>query len=491
VPENLELGLMAYGHREKGNCGDIELVVPPGPGTAQAIGEAADKMRFLGSTPLSAAVKKAAEELRYGEEKATVILITDGIETCNADPCALASELEQNGIDFTAHVVGFGLSEDEGRQVACLADNSGGKYLAADDADQLEDALTEVVVAEPAPAPTPPPAPAPEPAVEFNIVPTTALAETTPDLGETDGIIYVVHRPDAQGNRGEYVTTEYNLWKGNLEPGDYIITAKVGHAEVDQKVTIVAGKVAEPQFVLNAGMLIVRPRGFEGGEIVDGAAVNVKYPGDGDTTYYGEMKIVYPAGDLEVKVTIGEGSVTQTIPLKAGETIERDIVVGVGRVVANAYYVPGMKVDAGGLAVRIFKAAKRIDGTREDVTYGYGPDTAHDIPAGDYVLVAQLDAAEAEAPFTVKVGERVDADVVLNAGVLHMTAEGAKELRVYKAAKDIQGNRVNVAYAYDPVYQTTLTAGDYVVVATRGDDDKQSELTVTVKAGERTEVTVP
>ena len=35
-----EIGLMAYGHREKGACGDIELVVPPGPGTAQAITEA-------------------------------------------------------------------------------------------------------------------------------------------------------------------------------------------------------------------------------------------------------------------------------------------------------------------------------------------------------------------------------------------------------------------------------------------------------------------
>ena len=26
-----EIGLMAYGHREKGACGDIELVVPPRP----------------------------------------------------------------------------------------------------------------------------------------------------------------------------------------------------------------------------------------------------------------------------------------------------------------------------------------------------------------------------------------------------------------------------------------------------------------------------
>src|SRR5690606_24916560 len=131
VPADMELGLMAYGHREKGSCDDIELIVPPAAGSAGAITSAADSLKFLGKTPLSAAVKQAAEALKYTEEKSTVILITDGIETCEADPCALGTELEQAGIDFTAHVVGFGLSAEEGREVACLAENTGGKYLQA------------------------------------------------------------------------------------------------------------------------------------------------------------------------------------------------------------------------------------------------------------------------------------------------------------------------------------------------------------------------
>jgi Ca-activated chloride channel family protein len=129
VPSDMELGLMAYGHREKGACEDIELIVPPEAGTATAITQAADAMRFLGKTPLTAAVRQAAEALRYSEEKSTVILITDGVETCEADPCALGKELEAAGVDFTAHVVGFGLTAEEGREVACLAQNTGGKYL--------------------------------------------------------------------------------------------------------------------------------------------------------------------------------------------------------------------------------------------------------------------------------------------------------------------------------------------------------------------------
>src|ERR671910_2393659 len=110
VPADMELGLMAYGHREKGSCADVELVVPPAEGTASAIAQAADGMSFLGKTPLTSAVRQAAEALRYTDEKSTVILITDGVESCEADPCALGRELESSGVDFTAHVVGFGLT---------------------------------------------------------------------------------------------------------------------------------------------------------------------------------------------------------------------------------------------------------------------------------------------------------------------------------------------------------------------------------------------
>ena len=38
MPSDLELGFMAYGHREKGNCSDIELIVPPATGTARRAG---------------------------------------------------------------------------------------------------------------------------------------------------------------------------------------------------------------------------------------------------------------------------------------------------------------------------------------------------------------------------------------------------------------------------------------------------------------------
>ncbi|MFD0914798.1 VWA domain-containing protein [Pseudahrensia aquimaris] len=144
---NMTIGMIAYGHRKKGQCSDIETVVTPGPAarTVPQMINSANGIQPKGKTPLSDAVRMAAEGLRYTENEATVVLVTDGIETCDADPCALATELERTGINFTTHVVGFGLSKDEGQQVACLAENTGGKFISADDAGALKQALNETL----------------------------------------------------------------------------------------------------------------------------------------------------------------------------------------------------------------------------------------------------------------------------------------------------------------------------------------------------------
>ncbi|MES0131462.1 VWA domain-containing protein [Mesorhizobium sp. M0029] len=491
VPGDDEIGFMAYGHREKGSCDDIELIVPPQAGSASAISAAADSLKFLGKTPLTAAVKQAAEALKYTEDKATVVLITDGLETCEGDPCALGKELEASGVDFTVDVVGFGLTADEGKQIACLADNTGGKYIQASDEKALQEALVETVAAPaPAPAPEPAPAPAPEPAKpEFNFIPSVVMAEGGDPI--TDGNAWEVYKAKADGTRGYNVTTEYGAYKGNLEPGDYIIVARDGEAKTEQKLKVEASQIYKPLFTLNAGTLIIHPRPSVGADVVDGAAVVIDYPGaDNPATYYGTTKVVLPAGDEKVTVTIGQGVATETIPLAAGKTVEKDIIVGVGHVVANAYYVAGGdKADGSGIGFKVFKAKKKIDGTREEVTYSYGPDSKFDLPADDYVLIATVDLAVVERPFTVKVGEFQDVKVAMNAGVLAITAPGASKIEIFEAKKDINGNRKSLGYAYDQKYQAAIATGDYVVVSEKSDNSSK-EGTVTVKAGERAELTV-
>ncbi|WP_018718164.1 VWA domain-containing protein [Arhodomonas aquaeolei] len=144
------LGLVAYGHRRKGDCSDIEVLVEPGAGTGAAIRKAVEGLSPKGKTPLSAAVRQAAETLKYREDRASVILISDGRETCDLDPCEVGRRLEETGVGFTAHVIGFGIEEKNTRsQLACLAESTGGRYLTADTANELSRAL-ETVSAAPA-----------------------------------------------------------------------------------------------------------------------------------------------------------------------------------------------------------------------------------------------------------------------------------------------------------------------------------------------------
>ncbi|MEC8295531.1 MAG: VWA domain-containing protein, partial [Pseudomonadota bacterium] len=156
LPADLDLGLTVYGHRRKGDCADIETLVMPGPDTRGAITGAVNGIKPKGKTPMADAVVAAAKALRHTEEAATVILVSDGIETCVPDVCAVARALEETGVDFTAHVVGFGVDDPETlAQFQCMADSTGGQFLSAANAAQLSAALTEVAVVEPTPEPAP------------------------------------------------------------------------------------------------------------------------------------------------------------------------------------------------------------------------------------------------------------------------------------------------------------------------------------------------
>ena len=94
-------------------------------------------------------MRQAAEALKFTEKQATVILVSDGIETCAPDPCAVADELEKLGVGLTVHTVGFGL-DDKGAvaQLKCLAERTGGiSVILPSNADELESALNKTVEA--------------------------------------------------------------------------------------------------------------------------------------------------------------------------------------------------------------------------------------------------------------------------------------------------------------------------------------------------------
>jgi Ca-activated chloride channel homolog len=491
MPADTEMGLMAYGHREKGSCSDIELVVPPATGTAQAITDAAQAMKFLGKTPLTEAVRQAASTLKSTEAKATVILITDGIETCEADPCALGAELEASGVDFTAHVVGFGLTTEEGATVACLAENTGGKYIEAKDAGSLVEALkTTVVVAEPDPAPEPEPAPEPV-ALAENVDPAAYLIAGGPDLDDRiiQDVVFTFTALGADGQPTGDATTIYGTSKGSLAPGKYRMVTELHKARVEQDVEIgPATDLSTPIAVLDAGILNLTLRPAPGVDPDPDAFWELRGADELYETGYGQAFRVFPSGEYALKAALGAAETNQSVVIDPGKVTDLDLIIGVGVAAVEATYAEGVKVEGGDHFVEIFGSAKDIDGNRKSVTYTYGAGASFDLPAGDYVAVVSLGAAKTEVPFTVKVGERTDITVPLNAGVAAFTTPTDEFIEVLAAKPDINGNRASLGYGYGPNWQTTLPVGDYVVKISKG--DKTAETPLTIKAGERTDLTL-
>ncbi|NND71299.1 MAG: hypothetical protein HKN43_06950 [Rhodothermales bacterium] len=139
-----DLALRAYGHRREGDCRDSELVVPFGPSSA-AVGQVkafTKNLNPLGKTPITYSLRQALDD--FGDRTGEIILITDGIETCDEDPCALVREWKEQGIDINVHVVGFGLEEKEKASLQCIAEASGTEYQDAESGMELAIGLGKI-----------------------------------------------------------------------------------------------------------------------------------------------------------------------------------------------------------------------------------------------------------------------------------------------------------------------------------------------------------
>lgn len=141
---DVKVGLIAYGHRRKGDCSDIEVLVPAGSDDRQSLLSRVQSIQPKGKTPISDSVATAVGLLRTKEAETTIVLVSDGIETCAADPCAVAEKLKETGIQFVLHVVGFGVDAAAESQLRCMAEKTGGRYFGADDAGSLRTALGSV-----------------------------------------------------------------------------------------------------------------------------------------------------------------------------------------------------------------------------------------------------------------------------------------------------------------------------------------------------------
>lgn len=154
-----DLGLIVYGPNGADTCAGLDLRFRPMANAAPRIISDVNRVTPDGDTALTEAVRIAAEVLEHDKRPGTILLVTDGKETCGGMPCALAGDLLAESVDLTIHVIGFqvrgeffawgsqGASDyNQAEAVSrCLADRTGGIYVRAETVDELIDGFRKTL----------------------------------------------------------------------------------------------------------------------------------------------------------------------------------------------------------------------------------------------------------------------------------------------------------------------------------------------------------
>jgi len=145
VASRRRLGLITYGPGSRPACANVSLELMPQLNANAQILSRVEALKPDGRTPLTLAVRRAAAALDFRARPATIVLLTDGEETCDGAPCALAKMLKAQGARTTVHVISYRISSAVGSEGVfasrCLADETGGIYAETNTVDEIATAL--------------------------------------------------------------------------------------------------------------------------------------------------------------------------------------------------------------------------------------------------------------------------------------------------------------------------------------------------------------
>ena len=149
LPDDIDLSLRAYGSSsavESNNCADSNLLVSFGESNRDPIRRAIAALRPTGQTPIAYALNQAGHDFDGLNSDRAIVLVSDGIESCNGDPVMAAHALREQGI--IVHLIGFGMAnaaDEDTASLRAVAGASGGRYVTASSAEELKAALAETV----------------------------------------------------------------------------------------------------------------------------------------------------------------------------------------------------------------------------------------------------------------------------------------------------------------------------------------------------------
>lgn len=144
LPDGAEIGLETYGTTtgtaeadKPAGCRDVKVLISPRPLDRAAMRSAIAGITPSGYTPISLALRAAADQLPADSSPQAIVLVSDGEDTCDTPPCDTAADLKLSHPGLTISTVGFKLDGPTTDQLRCIAEATGGIFVHAANADQL------------------------------------------------------------------------------------------------------------------------------------------------------------------------------------------------------------------------------------------------------------------------------------------------------------------------------------------------------------------
>jgi len=144
LSHEIEAGLLAYRSNREDNCQSIAVLIPASVNSRDALLHAVRESKSKRMSPIADTIKLVSKTLKNKKDKATIVLLSNGKETCRADQCDAIRKLKKSNANFVLHVVGLNVNPTEQQQLACLADAGGGQYFSAKDTQSLFNVLSIV-----------------------------------------------------------------------------------------------------------------------------------------------------------------------------------------------------------------------------------------------------------------------------------------------------------------------------------------------------------
>lgn len=460
-----DYGLITFGRQDRSDCSDIELLVKPEQDSLKTLLNTLNKIRPLGKSPIAGALEFIGKQVS-SERINFVILLTDGIESCEGNPVAAAQALRQNSAIKAVHTVVLDKTANDINILQNIAKASGGTCF------------TFVKI--------------PPPFKTWFLHSTSPITVdttiTVSDVPRYGMIAYkaFIRRIDGFPAFGTKISVklpdstmliERELWKGILEeipPGHYFIEVSNTDTVIAQQCTVQAGKMTYLPFILNFPTGVIHFRCVVRGNAQIHAYNSIVqvYHHSGENVYMGNRweGIIenLPIGKYRLTAVNQGYEVNHEIQVSIKDTIETtiDFPLETGRISYQCFLDSSLQKPAYGTRMKIFSLPF------EEIIYddsirwrGQTPP----IPIGSYILHGNFFGKLLSSKVNLNPNENVQNDIIFNVEQVRFSYECYRSVNNDPANGTVVsmfnavGTRVEEAVGWRGTF--TLPAGPYTLVA--------------------------